>query len=447
VSALISILFCIVCNVLNSVLKRRENRLRHEQSGLKALISGLVGGNALLKEWEREWKERFGGEEKDEIPLEQISSMRTADDDDEDDDGSDGEGDDADDEEGGSGGRKRKRAKVEKAPAASKGGKKEAATKAAAPASAGSNTTTVTLPDGTVVEKRKRGRPRKNAAPLAPAAAATNAAFVKVEPHTGVAIAVAPQQQQHGGGGGQAQQYLLATFALFSFFNSPLTSSSASSWGSSHSHTHSQHSSQEPGQGHVLSSHPPTAANGTMGLDGLEGWGWREVIQAFHLVVSICVLASILLPWLGGAFGFGGVVPKFRFLRTASAGSDTLSASSRSNVAAAKGSASEKSKTKATPTPAPERPATVKGDAHLDALKKALSFPSRGKSDEDENLRAALGGASLLSLSSLRWGKKDEVRRLLEHRAWMRLGELVVLSSGCYFLLVFLLFTDFFFLI
>ena len=49
------------------MLKKREARLKREQDGLKSLINGLVGGPALLKEWEREWRERFGGEERDEI--------------------------------------------------------------------------------------------------------------------------------------------------------------------------------------------------------------------------------------------------------------------------------------------------------------------------------------------------------------------------------------------
>jgi hypothetical protein len=34
-------------------------RLKREQNGLKSLLCGLVGGAALLKEWEREWKEKF----------------------------------------------------------------------------------------------------------------------------------------------------------------------------------------------------------------------------------------------------------------------------------------------------------------------------------------------------------------------------------------------------
>ena len=80
---------CSKANVLGKaveyirVLKKRENRLKAEQAGLKTLVAGLVGGPALLKEWEREWKQRFGGEEKDEV------------------EGDDVEGDDESDEEDG----------------------------------------------------------------------------------------------------------------------------------------------------------------------------------------------------------------------------------------------------------------------------------------------------------------------------------------------------------
>ena len=53
--------------LVHRVLKKREARLKREQDGLKSLVGGLVGGPALLKEWEREWREKFGGEEKDEL--------------------------------------------------------------------------------------------------------------------------------------------------------------------------------------------------------------------------------------------------------------------------------------------------------------------------------------------------------------------------------------------
>ena len=64
---------CSKANVLGKaveyirVLKKREHRLRAEQAGLKSLIAGLVGGVALVEEWEREWKMKFGGEEQDEV--------------------------------------------------------------------------------------------------------------------------------------------------------------------------------------------------------------------------------------------------------------------------------------------------------------------------------------------------------------------------------------------
>jgi hypothetical protein len=85
-------------------LKKREARLKREQNGLKSLIGGLVGGPALLKEWEHEWREKFGGEEKDEVEGEEVEPMS-------DDEDGDEEGD-ADKDEG----RAKKKAKIIKAP-------------------------------------------------------------------------------------------------------------------------------------------------------------------------------------------------------------------------------------------------------------------------------------------------------------------------------------------
>jgi hypothetical protein len=225
---------CSKANVLGKVveymrvLKKRENRLKAEQAGLKTLVAGLVGGPALLKEWEREWKQRFGREEKDEV------------------EGDDVEGDDeeSDDEDGDEGdeelGRKRKRPKF---PGVAK--KAVAERKTSTPATGG---------DSGVPEKRKRGRPRKVVPP--PATAATDPSPLPPLPQTQPLNAqdqtmpasqeqwmqVHQQQQQS-----QPQQYLLAVFALFSFFNSPLTSSS------SHASGHHQHA------GTVLTSlHPST---------------------------------------------------------------------------------------------------------------------------------------------------------------------------------------------
>ncbi|PBK70821.1 hypothetical protein ARMSODRAFT_1017605 [Armillaria solidipes] len=39
----------------------------HATNRQKALVSGLVGGFSLLDTWGKEWREKFGGEEKDEV--------------------------------------------------------------------------------------------------------------------------------------------------------------------------------------------------------------------------------------------------------------------------------------------------------------------------------------------------------------------------------------------
>lgn len=228
-----------------SVLKKRELRLKREQSGLKALVCGLVGGPALLKEWEREWKDRFGGEEMDEVEGEEGGS-----DDDEDDDGEDGEYDG----EGGEGGRKRKKAKVvpkEKKPKAPP-------------------VQTTIVGGETVVLKRKRGRPRKIIPVVPPPMSPLTS-----NPNTDAEPASPPmpqQQQQH-----QPAQYLLATFAFFSFFNSPLTSPS------------------QP----TPSSHTGTVLYHSQSFTTFQDvWTWRQVIQSFHLLVSFIVFASIVIPWL-----------------------------------------------------------------------------------------------------------------------------------------------------
>lgn len=213
------------------VLKNREHRLEAEQAGLKSLISGLVGGPALLREWEREWKEIFGGAEKDEVA-----------DGEADDDDSDDEQDDAEEENG----RKRKRAKT--AVAAVKKEKEKKVTPE---------------PNGAAPEKRKRGRPRK----IIPVAAES-------VPQLQDGLS-SPQNQN------SAPQYLLATFALFSFFNSPLTSPSSMT---TPSHTHS---------GSVL--------NAPIEI-GITSWGLQNYIQTFHFLVSVIVLLSFMASWVGFSF-------------------------------------------------------------------------------------------------------------------------------------------------
>jgi len=247
---------CSKANVLGKaveyirVLKRRELRLRAEQDGLKTLICGLVGGPALLKEWEREWRERFGGEERDEVPLDSTEGDDEGDEDDDDDD---------DDEEGEGAGKKRKRAKVEKD--ALPLPKKE------------SKSASNVLLDGHT-EKRKRGRPRKM--PL----------LVPTVPVQSTPLANTPavtiSEPQH-----QSQQYLLAVFVLFSFFNSPVTPSNS-------------HSTTQQGHGHVLSSTPVPLAYAPDIVSQFNPpvvttvVAWRDWVQIAHLAITILLFISVL---------------------------------------------------------------------------------------------------------------------------------------------------------
>ncbi|KAG5643700.1 hypothetical protein DXG03_009749 [Asterophora parasitica] len=254
---------CSKANVLGKaveyirVLKKRENRLKAEQAGLKALVAGLVGGPALLREWEREWRVMFGGEEKDEVEGEMDGEGGEE----EEDDGSEAEDGEDEDEAG----RKRKRGKT--TPASAKGEKKE------------KKPTTGT--DGTVPEKRKRGRPRKVVQFPAPVPAPVHAQDQMT------------MESSHGQG---PQQYLLATFALFSFFNSPLTSSPSSS----HAHT-----------GTVLKG-------SSLALQVEAGWGLSEYIQMFHLFVSVVILFGIVCSWVRFNLGLGKLMRSGSVLKAAS---------------------------------------------------------------------------------------------------------------------------------
>ena len=307
-------------HIVCSVLKRREGRLKREQAGLRSLISGLVGGPALLREWEREWVSRFGGPERDEA---------TSDISDDDDGADDGESDADDDNL-----HPKKRIKgAPKKPAKDPKPKKE------------------TNP-GVVPEKRKRGRPRK-VQPL-PEGEATQPLDVATSP--------VPAQQK---------QYLLAVFSFFSFFNSPLTSYSRSS------PTHTGVVLADSGV--VLTPMAPVST-----------FGWREVLQVFHLVVSGLVFLSILLPFLPKSF------PRLLAL---------FSSSDFPRTDAAKRT----------------------------ALIDALDSSRRGTLDEATLLRTALGvhpgflGLLLSFVAPKRGGKtKTLEHKQLEQRAWVRLAELAV---------------------
>ncbi len=312
-------------HILRSVLKRRENRLKREQVGLRSLISGLVGGPALLREWEREWVSRFGGPERDEA---------TSDISDDDDGADDGESDADDDNL-----HPKKRIKgAPKKPAKDPKPKKEETNL------------------GVVPEKRKRGRPRK-VQPI-PEGEATQLG--------NVAAPAVPAQQT---------QYLLAVFAFFSVFNSPFAPYSRSS------PTHTGVVLADSGV--VLT---PT--------DSASNFGWKEVLQIFHLVVSGLVFLSVLLPFFPKSF------PQLL----------TLFSSSHF-----------------------PRTDAAKRIALLDALDSSR----RGSPDEAAVLRTALGVhpgflGLLLSFAAPKRGGKTKTleHKQLEQRAWVRLAELAVFDRA-----------------
>jgi hypothetical protein len=293
---------------------------------LRSLISGLVGGPALLREWEREWVSRFGGPERDEATSEVF-----------DDDGPDDGESDEDDVN------IHPKKRIKSAP------KKLAMD--AKPKKEDTN-------PGVVPEKRKRGRPRK-VQPVPEGEAAQ-----QQQQHQGVTTSPVPAQPT---------QYLFAVFAFFSFFNSPLASYSRAP------PTHT---------GVVL------ADSGALitPADTTTSFGWRELLQVFHLVVSGLVFFSILLPFLPKGF------PRH------------YSPCSSSNF--------------------PRTDA-----ARRAALMNALDSAQRGTTKEAACLLTALGvypgffGLVLSVAMSARGGKAKTLElKQLEQRAWVRLAELAVFN-------------------
>ena len=398
--------------IYSRVLKKREARLKREQDGLKSLIAGLVGGPALLKEWEREWRERFGGEEKDELEEEGTGGGS---------DDEDGDGEDSDDEDG----RAKKKAKLAK-PA-----KKEKPARpapvptpiAAAPAVPG-------IP-GAMPEKRKRGRPRKNPLPPVPPAiqAASTPVALTVPPVFPLDVKMedsVPQQTAQSTQQAPAQQYLLAAFAFFSVFNNPLATRS-------HTYTQPHPEYAHAHQGHVLTPHQPAyspPASSTRSMPTASGFGMGEAVQAVHLLVSTLVFFYVIVPWLSSA------------LRRARSASLLSSVASRIRV-------SHTHTEEQAPETLVETARVTKSRAPRDAalmkvLLDALHPSRRGTSDEAALLRKALGvsdGVVGLMQGVIKAGRVDRGIELnqLEQRAWVRLGELVAFdgkspcgaSSGC----------------
>jgi hypothetical protein len=150
------------------------------------------------------------------------------------------------------------------------------------------------------------------------------------------------------------------------------------------------------------------------------GYGWNDLIQAFHLLVSATLFFSIVVPWLPHnsrkskfiaklASPFIAIYPAYRMM--------TLSTTS---------TFSEDSQEAKQPS--------AGMDATRSTLLNALSPVSRGSETEAQLLRKALGiSAGLIGLCQgvSKAGKKHRGIELnqLEQRAWVRLGELVALDG------------------
>ncbi|EJD05561.1 uncharacterized protein FOMMEDRAFT_145060 [Fomitiporia mediterranea MF3/22] len=306
------------------VLKRREMRLKREKDGLKALVRSLVGGPELVQQWETMWTERFGGPEKDQVDGEDAEVDDENDDGDDDDDAIDKE--ERDEELLGN---KRKRAKVDTTSTTRGKGKKTSAEAGAVehsqqtqpipvmPSQSYPNQLGMSVPIPAQPEKRKRGRPRK--VPLPPATASnvigqspftmpSTARTIQQQPvpeapmSLGMRMDVEFQQStsQSDLQSPQVQvqtqpqpgQYLLAAFAFFSFFNSPIPYR-APSFGSRSGYAHEY-------SGSVLGErHPDTA---TMDLRSMPSraftFSWHDVVQIVHLAVSVLLFFSMVLPWV-----------------------------------------------------------------------------------------------------------------------------------------------------
>lgn len=327
---------------------------------------------------------KFGGPEKDEIDNDGTEDVS----DDEDGDG-DGE-DDADTSE-----RARKKPRIE----ASKKEKRKIAPAAPTPAAPGSEAPGV-------VEKRKRGRPRKiqpNVPPITPAAPVL--LINPAQQNTVVPPTASPVTQP--------QQYLLAVFVLFSFFNSPLTSTSQPV-----SHHHTQ-------QGSVL-SHATSPASPAQPV---AGWTWNDAIQIVHLLATLAVLISIVIPWIPiprkayqsrvvQLIPFASLI--YQAYASASSETSDLSTSVSPDVSN-DGSEPESSSTEY----------TVRATKEVSNLLPDV-LSSRGDIDEFDNHTSALNVSTGIigmvrgSVGALQAQGAFKTRR--ERRAWIQLAELTVLS-------------------
>ncbi|KAI6045242.1 hypothetical protein EDC04DRAFT_134415 [Pisolithus marmoratus] len=375
------------------VLKRREARLTREKDGLRTLVCRFPNGEIVLSQWETEWVGKYGGPERDEIDSTGIEEASDEEDGDEDDDGSE---------------RARKKPKVECPP--QKKEKRKIAP--AAPVTIQNTPTLVGLP-----EKRKRGRPRKiqpNAPPPVPASGTSILLTGPSAPSHGQAVPQMPSQFV------QPQQYLLAVFALISFFNSPLTTSpSAKSYHPTH-------------EGVVL-SHVSHAAQPS---PSIPGWTWSDSIEAVHLLASALVIISILVTWIPLPSRWSQsrilrLVPfRFAINQPSTAAKPLHEASDLPTPPASPYVSDSDSEAGSSSNEGTVRAGSRKRDSREESSPLFLIANSKGSKDEYERLIDVLDvNVGVVGLVRGLWSGHG-VENRLKRQAWMRLAELIVLKLG-----------------
>ncbi|KAI6107844.1 hypothetical protein EDD17DRAFT_1500143 [Pisolithus thermaeus] len=380
------------------VLKRREARLKREKEGLRGLVCRFPNGETVLAQWETEWVNKYGGSERDEVDNTGIEEVSDEEDGDEDEDGSE---------------RARKKQKVECPP------QKKEKRKIAPAIPVAMHDTTASPALAGLPEKRKRGRPRKiqpNAPPPVPASATS---ILLTGPNVTSHVQAVPQMASQFA---QPQQYLLAVFALISFFNSPLTNSSP---------TKPYHPTHE---GVVLShvSHAPQPSSSIP----VSGWTWRDSVEAIHLLASALVIVSIVITWIPIPSRWSQsrilrLVP-FRFAihqpsttaKRSHGMPDLLTSPASPDVSDTDSEAASSSNEGTVRAESRER------DPGENSSSLFLTSKSEGSKDEYERLIDMLDvNLGVVGLIRGLWSHPNSEHGV-KRQAWMRLAELIVLKSG-----------------
>jgi hypothetical protein len=251
------------------VLKKRETKRSHELEGIKSLVSSLIGGPALLEEWERQWNVKYCQDEA--MEAEGAEDLESGDDDD----------DDASDDE-----RPRKRPKTSNIPITIPKGKKSARKSVAVPMESVVPQQRAESPSAR--PSKKRGRPTKTMATQRASAQTQDPTLSSQYPSAQMLTFVSPQPQPAQAQAAQQQMrpaYLLASFVFLSFFKPSNT-------------VHIEHVHHEFGA--VLSPLVPRAVPTFLGIK-------TDALHHFmHTLIMLGVFIALIataLPSLKVAFG------------------------------------------------------------------------------------------------------------------------------------------------